>query len=68
MPFKAFLVSFCTVFGLVTGADRALINHERYQRRHESAIRTEARIDLARRGLVPTETEILKWKEEQGRG
>lgn len=65
LPLKAFLVSFCTVFGVVTGADRALLNHERYQRLHESAIRAEARIDLARRGLVPTETEILKWKEER---
>jgi len=64
LPFKAFLVSFCTIFGLVTGAETELLSHERYQRVHESAIRTEARLDLARRGLVPTETEIMKWREE----
>jgi hypothetical protein len=67
LPFKAFLVTFCTIFGVVTSADRALLNYERYQRLHESAIRQEARIDLARRGLLPTETEIMRWKEEHSR-
>ncbi|KAH8113392.1 hypothetical protein DFH11DRAFT_1727867 [Phellopilus nigrolimitatus] len=30
----------------------------------ESRLRREARIDLARRGVVGTETEITKWKED----
>lgn len=67
LPFKAFLVSLCTIFGVVTSADKALLNYERYQRLHESAIRKEARTDLARRGLAPTETEIMKWREEHSR-
>lgn len=64
LPFKAFLVSISTVFGLVLSADTALLRHERFQRANESDIRTEARIDLARRGLVPTETAIRQWREE----
>ncbi len=52
-----------TMFGLVVGADTALLSHERSQRIAESAIRREARLDLARRGIVGTETEIAKWKE-----
>ena len=56
-----------TMFGLVVGADNALLSHEKHQRRVESALRREARIDLAKRGLVGTETEIAKWKEERAR-
>ena len=55
------------MFGLVVGADNALLSHEKRQRRVESALRREARIDLAKRGLVGTETEIAKWKEERAR-
>ncbi|OBZ76194.1 hypothetical protein A0H81_03587 [Grifola frondosa] len=62
LPFKAFVVSAFTVYGLVIGADRALLSHEVEQRQAEHAIRREARIDLARRGLVATETEIEKWR------
>lgn len=51
------------MFGLVVGADTALLSHERSQRIAESAIRRDARLDLARRGIVGTETEIAKWKE-----
>ena len=54
-----------TMFGLVIGADNALLSHERDRRIAETALRREARIDLARRGLVGTETEISKWKEER---
>jgi hypothetical protein len=39
--------------------------HEREVRATESALRKEARIDLARRGLIGTETEIAKWKAER---
>ena len=52
-------------FGLITGAESALLAHEAEQRRVESRIRREARIDLAKRGLVGTETEIAKWIEER---
>ncbi|KAI0939454.1 hypothetical protein AcW1_004491 [Taiwanofungus camphoratus] len=65
LPFKAFLVSTFTVFGLVLGADNALLSHEAEKRQMETALRKEARIDLARRGLVATETEIAKWKAER---
>lgn len=51
-----------TIFGLVFGAENALIAHENERRREENIIRREARIDLARQGLVGTETEIAKWK------
>lgn len=53
------------MFGLVLGADNALLSHEKDQRRVETALRREARIDLAKRGLVGTETEIAKWKDEK---
>lgn len=33
------------------------------RRREEAVIRREARLDLARQGLVGTETEIAKWRE-----
>lgn len=36
--------------------------HEAARRREENLIRREARIDLARQGLVGTETEIAKWR------
>lgn len=53
------------MFGLVVGADTALLSHERNQRITETAIRREARLDLARKGIVGTESEIAKWKEER---
>ena len=55
------------MFGLVVGAENALLSHEKEQRRTETALRREARIELAKRGLVGTETEIAKWKEERER-
>ncbi|KZT12993.1 uncharacterized protein LAESUDRAFT_740232 [Laetiporus sulphureus 93-53] len=65
LPFKGFLVTISTVFGLVLGAENALLVHEAEKRLTESAIRKQARIELARRGLVATETEIAKWKAER---
>jgi hypothetical protein len=56
-----------TIAGLVIGADNALLTHEAERRRSEHAIRREARIDLARRGLIATETEIAKWRVERTR-
>lgn len=54
-----------SVFGLCIRAENALQTYEQEQRLHESALRREARMDLARRGLVATETEIAKWKTER---
>ncbi|KAI0637796.1 hypothetical protein C8Q77DRAFT_1205919 [Trametes polyzona] len=64
LPFKAFLVTIVSVYGLCIRAENALQAHEAQQRLHENALRREARLDLARRGLVATETEIAKWKVE----
>jgi len=52
------------VFGLVVTADNVLLKHEARQRLEIGAIRKEARIDLARRGIIPTETALRKWQEE----
>ncbi|EJF62980.1 hypothetical protein DICSQDRAFT_103411 [Dichomitus squalens LYAD-421 SS1] len=67
LPFKAWLVSIVAVFGLCIHAENALQAHELEQRLKENKIRREARVDLARRGLVATETEIAKWKEQRER-
>jgi hypothetical protein len=54
-----------TIVGLVFGAERALFEHENKKRREENIIRREARLDLARKGLIGTETEIANWKAEK---
>ena len=36
------------------------------KRKEENLIRREARMDLARQGLVGTETEIAKWRAARG--
>ncbi len=38
------------------------MEHENRRRREENILRREARFDLARRGLIGTETEIANWK------
>ena len=53
----------CT--GLVLQGESALIAHEYEVRKQESRLRREARLDLARRGIVGTETEIAKWQDER---
>ncbi|KAG1715936.1 hypothetical protein ID866_1225 [Astraeus odoratus] len=65
LPFKSFLVSMSAIFGLVIGADHALLSHEAERRRSENAIRRQATLDLSRRGMVPTETAIAKWRAER---
>ncbi|KAH8106202.1 hypothetical protein BXZ70DRAFT_918603 [Cristinia sonorae] len=65
LAFKGFLVTGFAVFGLVTHAERALQTLEAEQRKVEGALRREARLALARKGLVATETQIEKWKAER---
>jgi len=67
IAFKGFLVSIITIYGLVSCADTALLSHEHQQRLTENDLRREARIELARRGLVATESQITKWKDEHKR-
>ncbi|KAN0127515.1 hypothetical protein V8E53_001856 [Lactarius tabidus] len=67
LALKGFLVSIFTIYGLVSGADTALLSHEHQQRLAENDLRREARIDLARRGLVATESQIMEWKDEHKR-
>jgi len=67
LAFKGFVISAFTITGLVFGAESALQQHEAVRRREENVIRREARLDLARRGLVATETEIANWKAEKRR-
>ncbi|KAH9077419.1 hypothetical protein EDB83DRAFT_2217892, partial [Lactarius deliciosus] len=64
---KGFLVSIFTIYGLVSGADTALLSHEHQQRLAENDLRREACIDLARRGLIATESRIMEWKDEHKR-
>ncbi|KAL0949608.1 hypothetical protein HGRIS_009654 [Hohenbuehelia grisea] len=64
LPFKTFLVSAFTMYGLVLGADNALLAHEAERRKQDGAIRRQARLELARKGLIGTETEIAKWRAE----
>ncbi|KIJ19921.1 hypothetical protein PAXINDRAFT_166118 [Paxillus involutus ATCC 200175] len=67
LPFKTFLVSLFGIYGLVIGADNALLSHEAEVRRSEQAIRRLAMLDLTRQGLVPTETAIAQWRAERAR-
>lgn len=53
------------VFGLVIGADTALLAHEAERRRSENATRRQATRELSRNGIVPTETAIAKWRSER---
>ncbi|KII95370.1 hypothetical protein PLICRDRAFT_76249, partial [Plicaturopsis crispa FD-325 SS-3] len=65
LQFKAFLISGFTLTGLVFGAESALLAYEAERRRAENSIRKAACLDLARRGLVGTESEIEKWRAER---
>ncbi len=59
---KGFLVSSAGVFGMTIGADNHLLRYESHQRIEENDIRRQARNELAREGIIATETEIRKWK------
>lgn len=67
LPLKVFLVTAAAIFGFTLSADNALLKFETRQRIQEAAVRKEARIGLAKQGLVPTETEIAKWREANGK-
>lgn len=53
------------MFGLVVTADNVLLKHEAVRRQNENIIRKEAQYDMARRGIIPTETAIRAWKAER---
>jgi len=67
LPLKVFLVTVTAIFGFTLSADNALLKFETHQRIEEAAVRKEARMELAKRGLVPTETEIARWREANGK-
>lgn len=48
----------------MVGADSVLLNHETRQRSEEEVIRNVARRELAKQGIMPSETEIEKWKDQ----
>ncbi|KAI0036074.1 hypothetical protein K488DRAFT_42011 [Vararia minispora EC-137] len=62
---KAFAVSIVAIFGFVLRAESALLAHEDAQRRNEGEMRLQARLELSKRGVIATETEILKWQRER---
>ncbi|KAK7470847.1 hypothetical protein VKT23_002264 [Stygiomarasmius scandens] len=62
LPFKAFLLSGFVMTGLVFGAENALLRHEAQRRQEENTLRRQARLELSQRGIIPTETEIAKWR------
>lgn len=46
------------------GADTVLLNHEGVQRSEEDMIRTVARRELGRKGIIASESEIERWRKE----
>lgn len=64
LALKAFIVSGFTIFGFVVGADTVLLNHEGRQRSEEDLIRGVARRELAKKGILASEREIERWKDE----
>ncbi|KNZ57647.1 uncharacterized protein VP01_2109g3 [Puccinia sorghi] len=75
LAFKAFLVSSATMSGMVIWADYYLLRHEKKIRRADDMMRRQARkgktsfplspTNLGERGIIATETELDKWKQEQ---
>ena len=47
------------------GAEKYLLRFESQQRETENDMRRQARNDLARQGIIATETEIKKWKGQR---
>lgn len=46
-------------------AESALMKYQTIKRREENAARREAKIALAKQGLVGTESEIAAWRDNQ---
>uniref|UniRef100_A0A0W0FC68 Uncharacterized protein n=1 Tax=Moniliophthora roreri TaxID=221103 RepID=A0A0W0FC68_MONRR len=65
LPFKAFVVSGFIMSGMTFGAEKALLAHEAQRRKEENSLRRQARLELAQRGIIPTETEITRWRMER---
>ncbi|MBW0525029.1 hypothetical protein O181_064744 [Austropuccinia psidii MF-1] len=65
LAFKGFVISSATMSGMVIWADHYLLKHEKYLRKADDIMRRQARKELAERGLIATETELNKWKQEQ---
>lgn len=64
LALKGFITSGFTIFGIVVGADTVLLNHESQQRSEENMVRARARAELGKKGIVASEKEIEKWKDE----
>ncbi|PWZ00272.1 hypothetical protein BCV70DRAFT_237437 [Testicularia cyperi] len=64
LALKGFLTSGATIFGFVVGADTVLLSHESQQRSEENMVRSRARAELGKKGIVASEKEIERWKEE----
>lgn len=65
LAFKSFLVSSATMSGMVIWADYYLLRHEKQIRKADDMMRRQARKELGERGIIATETELNKWKQEQ---
>ncbi|SPC64247.1 uncharacterized protein UHOD_05104 [Ustilago sp. UG-2017b] len=64
LALKGFITSGFTIFGFVVGADTVLLSHESQQRSEENMVRSRARAELGKKGIVASEKEIEKWKDE----
>lgn len=64
LALKGFITSGFVIFGFVVGADTVLLTHEGQQRSHENMVRTRARAELGKKGIVASEKEIERWKDE----
>ena len=64
LALKGFLTSGTTIFGFVVGADTVLLSHESQQRSEENMVRSRARAELGKKGIVASEKEIERWKDE----
>lgn len=62
---KAFLTLWGTIFGMVTHADKYLLQWELEHRIASEAWRSRARAELAASGTVPNETTMRAWKRRQ---
>lgn len=65
LAFKGFLTSGATIWGLCTGAEEVLQTHESAERNEENLIRSRARQELGKVGIVASEPEIEKWKSNE---